>query len=293
MDQPCTSGMESVPVSKKKYQTRPQNKDHEEIFAEWLNESSESDSDDIDSNFVALESDHDSASEQESNEANRSRFYFGKKRFKWSKTSSNTSGVRTPRHNIVVAEPKDPLHIWRKFFDDSIYQEILTWTNVKLHKYRFLLYSAVFKSNHEDCDLLFTTDGTGREIFRCIFSKNRFMYLLNCLRFDNPDTRSERQREDKTAAISFVFNAFVNNCRKNYKMGINATIDEMLIGFRGRSHLIIYMPQKPAKYGLKVQAICDSKTFYFYDGYIYSGKGSDGEGLTKEEKNSRCPHNVY
>ena len=69
------------------------------------------------------------------------------------------------------------------------------------------------------------------------------MYLLNCLRFDKSDTRSERQREDKTAAISFVFNAFVNNCRKNYKMSINATIDEMLIGFRGRSHLIIYIPQ--------------------------------------------------
>ena len=75
-------------------------------------------------------------------------------------------------------------------------------------------------------------------------------------------------------------------------MGINATIDEMLIGFRGRSHLIIYMPQKPAKYGLKVQAICDSKTFYFYDGYIYSGKGSDGERLIKEEKKTPGAHTM-
>ncbi|KAK9889276.1 hypothetical protein WA026_004555 [Henosepilachna vigintioctopunctata] len=107
------------------------------------------------------------------------------------------------------------------------------------------------------------------------------MYL-NCLRFDNPDTRLKRQKENKTASISFVS----NNCRKIYNMGINATIDEMLIGFRGRSHLIIYMPQKPAKYDLTVQANYDSKTFYCYDGYIYSGKGSGG-------RSSSCPHKLY
>ncbi|KAK9890021.1 hypothetical protein WA026_008828 [Henosepilachna vigintioctopunctata] len=72
-------------------------------------------------------------------------------------------------------------------------------------------------------------------------------------------------------------------------MGINATIDEMMIGFRGCSHLIIYMPRKPVKYGLKVQANSDSKTFYFYDGNIYSGKGSGCVGLTEEENKLQVP----
>ncbi|GBP19969.1 hypothetical protein EVAR_11359_1 [Eumeta japonica] len=66
-------------------------------FVEWLNESSESDSDDIDLNFVALECDPDSASEKEgsegeetineqqkteSNDVNESLYNFGKNQFK-------------------------------------------------------------------------------------------------------------------------------------------------------------------------------------------------------------------
>nr|CAI5845985.1 unnamed protein product [Callosobruchus analis] len=37
-----------------------------------------------------------------------------------------------------------------------------------------LFYSAVFKSNHENLNSLFTTDGTGRDIFRTVMRKNRF-----------------------------------------------------------------------------------------------------------------------
>ncbi|KAL3273711.1 hypothetical protein HHI36_015141 [Cryptolaemus montrouzieri] len=110
----------SVSASKKKYQTRRQNKDYEEILMEWLNENYESDCDDFDPSFVTLETDPGSATEQEGsegeetiseqqeiecNEVNRSLYYYGKNRFKWSKTPSNTSGVRTRRHNIVIESP--------------------------------------------------------------------------------------------------------------------------------------------------------------------------------------------
>jgi len=70
------------------------------------------------------------------------------------------------------------------------------WTNIKIdsfrHKYKnlmqssiknvdevelrslfgLLFYSAVFKSNHENANTLFATDGTGTEIFRLVMSKN-------------------------------------------------------------------------------------------------------------------------
>ncbi|KAK9870232.1 hypothetical protein WA026_006317, partial [Henosepilachna vigintioctopunctata] len=72
---PGTSGVEraaskeneSVPVTKKR-ETWPRDKDQEEMMMEWLNESSESDSDNIDWNFIA-ESNHDSASEQEGSDS--------------------------------------------------------------------------------------------------------------------------------------------------------------------------------------------------------------------------------
>ncbi|XP_025192177.1 piggyBac transposable element-derived protein 4-like [Melanaphis sacchari] len=50
----------------------------------------------------------------------------------------------------------------------------------------------------------------------------------------------------------------------------------MLVAFRGRCGFIQYMPQKPAKYGLKYYALCDSKTFYTYSFELYCGKQLDG-----------------
>lgn len=51
----------------------------------------------------------------------------------------------------------------------------------------------------------------------------------------------------------------------------------------------MYMPKKPAKYGLKVMVLADARTHYFYNGYIYTGKGSDSIGLSEEEKKLLIP----
>lgn len=61
-------------------------------------------------------------------------------------------------------------------------------------------------------------------------------------------------------------------------------IDEMLIAFRGKCKFRMYMPNKPAKYGLKIQAMTDARIGYFYNAYIYTGANSDGEGLTRKEQ---------
>lgn len=57
-----------------------------------------------------------------------------------------------------------------------------------------LYYTFVFKSNHESTDLIFATDGSGLEIFRCVTSQKRFLILLTCLRFYNPNDREERKK---------------------------------------------------------------------------------------------------
>lgn len=46
-----------------------------------------------------------------------------------------------------------------------------------------------------------------------------------------------------------------------YTIGENATIDEMLEGFRGKCNFRQYIPNKPNKYGIKIHALVDSKTF--------------------------------
>lgn len=245
------------------------------------------------------------------------KYAYGKNRFKWALTPPIKS-VRTPQHNIIKLpvlrgaarsiESASPEEIWNNLFDDHMISLVVQWTNVKLRRaaatYKnnkrselkdtdatemkafigLLMYTAVFKSNHEDVQLLFATDGTGRDIFRAVMSRERFTMLLTHLRFDNPDDRNERKKTDPTAAISEIFNNFVKNSQSMYSIGSCACIDEMLVGFRGRCRFKMYMPNKPTKYGLKVMMLTDARTGYAFNAYIYSGKGSDGMNLSASQK---------
>lgn len=123
-----------------------------------------------------------------------------------------------------------------------------------------LYYSSIFKSSKEDLEALFATDGTGRDIFRCIMSLKRLLVILACLRSDDADSRTERKQTDAAAPISWLFQQFVNNSQS----GEMTCIDEMLIRFRGRCKFRTYLPNKPNKYGLKVMILCDARTHYTY-----------------------------
>lgn len=94
---------------------------------------------------------------------------------------------------------------------------------------------------------------------------------------------------NKVAAMSYILDRFVCNSQQLYELGDCATVDEMLVKFRGRTHLISNMPKKPGKYGMLIRALCDAKTSYFYNSYISAGKGTDGTGLPEEEKKYLVP----
>lgn len=207
----------------------------------------------------------------------------------------------------------DSESLWLELFDTTMIDKIVTCTNQKLSQVRpkyknpnkielrpidreemkaflgSLFYTSVFKSNHENTKSIFATDGSGREIFRCVMSQFRFLTLLNYIRFDDSTTRSERLETDTLAAISEIFQLFIANCKTAYTPGVYLCVDEMLLPFRGRCKFIIYMPKKPAKYGLKILVVCDAETFYVYNAYIYHGKNSDGRGLAETERKLAIP----
>lgn len=243
--------------------------------------------------------------------------------FKWKKQSPPTN-IRTRRHNIIVQLPglkakakqlgTNPSieEVWSLLITNDILEEIMKWTNHKISSLRenytkkysylcdldmielkafigLLVFTAIFKSQHETVDSLFATDGTGRDIFRCTIPKNRFLFILLALRFDNPNDRDERKKTDPSAAVSEIFNKFIENSRELYSPGPTMCVDEMLVPFRGRCTFKMYMPKKPAKYGLKVMCLTDARTHYVYNWYMYCGKGSDGRGLSNEEKKLLIP----
>lgn len=140
-----------------------------------------------------------------------------------------------------------------------------------------LLYLlGVFRSGRQNLADFWISDGTGVEIFPITMSLFRFQFLLRCLRFDDRDTREDRRKTDKLAAIRDVFDMFVENCKAHYSLGQFATIDEKLEAFRGRCSFVQYIPSKPAKYGLKIFALADAKVFYTANLEVYVGTQPDG-----------------
>src|SRR5215475_10409512 len=79
--------------------------------------------------------------------------------------------------------------------------------------------------------------------------------------FSHTSRPALRKTKDKLAAIQFILDEFVKNCKSTYCLSEFFTIDEMLVPFRGRCSFIQYVPNKPEKYGIKIFALCDAKIF--------------------------------
>ncbi|KAL4088632.1 hypothetical protein QTP88_023721 [Uroleucon formosanum] len=213
--------------------------------------------------------------------------------------------IRTRRRNIVLHLPgvkrvaRDAVSIldcWKLYFTNSDVDNIVKCTNIYLDKLRQnysnqsnlretsnieinalfgLLYLAgVIRSNH--LNDLWSDDGLAPPYFRAVMSKARFYILLKPLRFDDIGTRATRKQIDKLAPIRTLFDNFVTHCQNNYTVGENVTIDEMLEDFRGRCSFRQYIPNKPNKYGIKIQALVDSRTFYTANMEVYVGTQPDG-----------------
>lgn len=261
--------------------------------------------------------DHQSDSEQEIDEDDEERldvessteYFLGKdKETKWHKREFR--GTKTKKKNIVKSFPvpklqarniDDELDALLQISDVSMIDEIVKCTNIYIeYMKQFIVYTrdrdvkettrteimALFgllyllglkKLNHTNVLEIWTTDGSGMEIVRAVMSYKRFLFLLRCLRFDEKQTRVERRKYDKLAAIRSILDLFIINCKSAYSLGEFITIDEKLQAFRGRCSFVQYIPNKPAKYGIKMFALCDARTFYTGNLEVYCGKQPEGQ----------------
>ena len=149
-----------------------------------------------------------------------------------------------------------------------------------------LMLAGTYHADRHNFEDIWHNDGTGIEVFTMTVSLNLYRFLLCCLRFDDKATREERKKVDKLAPIRQIFEMFVQNCKKNYNLSEFATIDELLVAFRGRAPFRRYIPCKPAKYGIKIHAMRDVKTFYVFNMEIYAGLEPEGPYKADKEYNS-------
>ncbi|KAL4008747.1 hypothetical protein ACER0C_002599 [Sarotherodon galilaeus] len=124
-----------------------------------------------------------------------------------------------------------------------------TWTSkhkmpldqTDLHAYiGILILAGVYRSKGEATASLWNEEN-GRPIFRATI-------------FDNRETRAGQRERDKLAAITDVWDKWVEILPLLYNPGPHVTVDE-----------ILYMPNKPAKYGIKIWAACDAKSSYAWN----------------------------
>ncbi|XP_072562559.1 uncharacterized protein [Paramormyrops kingsleyae] len=103
-------------------------------------------------------------------------------------------------------------------------------------------------------------------------SRDRFLSIMQHLRFDDKDTRAERVKTDRFAAISDIWTRFTKNCAERFTPGEHMTIDEQLFPTKVRCPFTQYIASKPEKCGIKFWMATDLETKYVCNVSPYLGK---------------------
>lgn len=190
-----------------------------------------------------------------------------------------------------ISTPKDALAL---FLPDSLLTKILGHTNeegerlaaaknrthipVTLEELRAFIGLLLLRGCEGDrrCDVNDLFYGPfSRPFYRATMTEHRFVHIKRILRFDNREDREERRKKDKFAAIREVFSDFNCLLREHYTPSDCVTVDETLRAYRGRCGFVIYMPNKPDKYGLLFRDVADARSRYVLNMLPYAGKAED------------------
>lgn len=111
-------------------------------------------------------------------------------------------------------------------------------------------------------------------MFRAIMSLKTFKYINSVIRFDDVQTRRQQRSADKFLPIRNLFEKWANQLPEFFNPSDCVTVDEQLLGFRGRCRFRQYMPSKPEKYGIKFWLMVCSETSYVWKIQPYLGKAA-------------------
>ena len=111
--------------------------------------------------------------------------------------------------------------------------------------------------------------------FSRVMSRDRFSLIMRFLHL-NDNTKYIRKGEPGYDAI-FKLRPFLEpllrNFREMYRPAKELSIDESMIGFKGRLSFLQYLPKKPTKWGMKAFVLAESCTGYTLKWRLYTGKG--------------------
>ena len=130
-------------------------------------------------------------------------------------------------------------------------------------------------------------------------STNDFLAILKFLHCANNTLMIARDLPgyDRLFKIRDITDMFVRNWQRCYYPSREISLDECIVGFKGRTYLKQYNPKKPHKWGLCVWSVADARTGYTYGWQVFAGKGhhvdDSGKGVSYDViMNSLCDNDL-
>ena len=105
------------------------------------------------------------------------------------------------------------------------------------------------------------------------FARNRFLDIMRFLHLSD-NAQSSTDRLQKLRPLIDTIN---HHCRTAHYPSQHCTIDEAMVGFKGRSIMRQHIPAKAHSTGYKVWMLVESKTNYVFNFDIYTGRGAETE----------------
>lgn len=242
--------------------------------------------------------DEDEDEDQECVECKDCNPLYGKDKTKWSSVilhnNVKTATTYLPDTTGMAKEKKTPLDCWLLFFTEEMLNDIVNYTNTKIATkasnysacYRNMVketnlcelkallglvyLSGMYSRARYDNDYMLWSRGLlGIEFFPKTMSRERFSFLLQCLRFDDINDRAQRRNTDKLAPIRQIYDKFLESSQSYYNPSEHLILCKKLEPFEGRSSFLQCSSKNTDKHGLKIFTLIDIKTYYYLNMEVY------------------------
>ena len=110
-------------------------------------------------------------------------------------------------------------------------------------------------------------------LFYQIIKRDRFTLIVRFLHLNDNSLYIKKGEpgHDPLYKLRPFIESLFSNFQRHYILSKEVSIDETMIGFKGRLSFIQYMPKKPTKWGMKAYVLADARTGYMYNWYLYTG----------------------
>ena len=219
---------------------------------------------------------------------------------------SEQTGLRD--HNLR-ANLKEPVDFMSLFLTDSLVDMVVTETNrfaeqarvanpnasehsfqnqwtpvdrIEMKKFLGLTFLMGLNKKPQIRDSWSTDPLFYSPVFGAVMTRNRYQSILHFLHFnDNANLpQANDQNRDRLYKPRPLLTYLEEKFQEIYVVDQAISIDESLVLWKGRLYFRQYLPLKRARFGIKLYALCESKTGYMFRFRVYTGKEDPASALS-------------